>query len=248
MPMRSGPRTKRADRTGAVLPGAVLLCAVLMLTLLSPAPGAIAAPPEAGTWLWPVEGVREVTEPFRAPAHDYGPGHRGMDLTAPTGVQVRAPAAGVVAFRGVVVDRPLVTIDHGGGIVSTFEPVESDLAAGAAVGAGDVIGSVGTGGHTIPGNLHVGVRVNGVYINPMLMFGDLPRAILLPCCDAVTPSGARAGRSPRAVRTRRACRSGWYRGSRGRGSPARRADPRRHRADGSPPSAAARADRRHPLR
>lgn len=178
-----------------------ILIALLALLLAAPAPdaeGAVqgaALPDTAGTWRWPVDGAREVVEPFLAPAHEYGAGHRGMDVLAPIGSVVHAPADGFVAFRGVVVDRPLLTIDHGDGVVSTFEPMDSELTAGAAVRAGDPIGTVATGGHAPAGTLHVGVRLNGVYINPMLMFGDVPRAVLLPCCDAVTRGGARVGRS-----------------------------------------------------
>ena len=38
-----------------------------------------------------------------------------------------------------------------------------------------------SGGHTPAGAVHVGVRWNGVYINPMLLFGGVERAVLLPC-------------------------------------------------------------------
>ncbi|WP_228479687.1 murein hydrolase activator EnvC family protein [Microbacterium abyssi] len=174
----------------AILRGGLLM----MLLVVQPAASAMLA--ERDDWPWPVAGPHDVVEPFRAPAHDYGPGHRGIDIAADAGTVVHAPADGVVAFRGVVVDRPLLTIDHGDGVVTTFEPLESDLSVGAVVHAGDVIGTVATGGHATVGTLHVGVRVNGVYVNPMLMFGDVPRAILLPCCDAVTLGGGPAGRSP----------------------------------------------------
>jgi len=179
-----------------------LLVLVLLLCVL---PAASLAPPTPDPpWVWPVDGGRTVITPFRAPAHDYGPGHRGIDVSAAVDGVVRAPAAGVVAFRGVVVDRPLVTIDHGGGIVTTLEPVTSTLAPGTAVTAGEEVGFVARGGHTPLGQLHLGVRYDDVYINPMLMFGDVPRAILLPCCaqrpaadstDAFMPVGGRVGRS-----------------------------------------------------
>lgn len=158
-----------------------------------------AAPPPAPDppWRWPVDGARRVVEPFRAPAHDYGPGHRGLDVAADPGAVVRAPADGVVAFRGVVVDRPLITIEHADGLVTTLEPVSSLLAPGTPVAAGDEVGVVASGGHTLPGALHIGVRLDGVYINPMLLFGEVERAVLLPCCgDGLTRAGARAGRSP----------------------------------------------------
>ncbi|MFF3028117.1 murein hydrolase activator EnvC family protein [Microbacterium sp. NPDC057944] len=133
-------------------------------------------------WAWPLDGAHEVTAPYRAPAHEYGPGHRGTDLASAPGSVVHAPADGVVAFRGFVVDRALLTIEHPGGYVSTFEPLTSDLSPGDVVSAGQPIGSVATGGHAVEGTLHLGVRLGGAYINPMLLFGDVPRAVLLPCC------------------------------------------------------------------
>lgn len=147
----------------------------------------VAIRPDAGDgehpeWLWPLAGPRQVAVPYRAPAHEYGAGHRGIDVPVSPGSAVRAPAGGVVAFRGVVVDRPLLTIEHPGGYVTTFEPLSSDLSPGDVLSAGEVIGAVDVGGHVAPGSLHIGVRLDGAYINPMLLFGDVPRAILLPCC------------------------------------------------------------------
>lgn len=190
----SGVRRRIASGTlGALLSASGLSAATAMSTPPAPVPATearsapashaalVEAPPD-GSWLWPVAGRREVAEPFRAPAHDYGPGHRGIDIIAPVGVDVRAPADGVVAFRGTVVDRPLLTIDHGGGIVTTFEPLASDLRPGDVVTAGRPVGTVAVGGHTRPGSLHLGVRVHGVYTNPLPLFGAIPRAVLLPCC------------------------------------------------------------------
>ena len=170
-------------RTSSRLIGVVLLAGVLVLMTAGPT-SAVRSP--AGTehprWLWPVDGARVVVEPFRAPAHEYGAGHRGVDLATASGAVARAPAEGVVAFRGVVVDRPLLTIEHAGGLVSTFEPLLSTLMPGDTVSEGDEVGVVGTGGHAAPGSLHLGVRLDGEYINPMLLFADVPRAVLLPCC------------------------------------------------------------------
>lgn len=139
--------------------------------------------PEA-PWRWPVDGAREVSTAYRAPAHAYGPGHRGMDVGAPLASAVTSPADGVVAFQGMVVDRPVLTIRHADGLVSTFEPLESSLRPGDTVRQGQEIGRVAAGGHTAPGALHVGVRRDGVYINPMLLFDEVPRARLLPCCES----------------------------------------------------------------
>jgi murein DD-endopeptidase MepM/ murein hydrolase activator NlpD len=146
---------------------------------------AVAAPPESvdwPRWRWPLTGQHSVVAPYRAPAHEYGPGHRGADLAARHEAEVLAPADGVVAFSGTVVDRPLLTIAHADGLVTTFEPVRSALRPGDSVSAGQEIGLVSAGGHTSVDALHIGVRHDGDYINPMLLFGEVPRAILLPCC------------------------------------------------------------------
>lgn len=144
----------------------------------------VAAPREDAVsgWLWPVTPPR-VVAPFVAPAHEYGPGHRGIDLDAPVGTAVRSPAAGVIAFSGSVAGRGVVTIDHGGGLVTTLEPVLAQVAIGDAVAAGGNVGSVDAGGHATFGTVHFGVRRDGRYINPMLFLGAVRRAVLLPCCD-----------------------------------------------------------------
>lgn len=134
-----------------------------------------------GDWRWPVDGFRIVRD-WEAPAHRYGPGHRGIDLEPASGDLVRAPADGVVAFAGPVAGRPVLTIDHGEGVVTTLEPVSTSLTAGTAVSAGDVVGTIASGGHTAAGAVHFGVRVDGEYVNPRLFVGGIPRAVLLPCC------------------------------------------------------------------
>lgn len=137
------------------------------------------ADPLAGRgWVWPVSPVR-VVRSFEAPAHAYAPGHRGIDLIADA---VRSPADGRIAFAGPVAGRDVVTIDHGDGVVTTFEPVETVLGVGDPVRRGDAVGTVSAGGHTTPGTVHMGVRLDGAYINPLRLLGGVPRAILLPCC------------------------------------------------------------------
>lgn len=168
---------------------AALLVAGFVLLGASTAPAAhVEAAPTStasGSWLWPVDGRRIVLEAFRAPADPWSPGHRGIDVAASIGAEVRAPADGVVAFRGIVVDRPLITISHPGELVTTLEPISSDLSPGDAVVAGQVVGTVAAGGHTPRGALHVGVRLRGDYINPMLLLGHVARAVLLPCCERI---------------------------------------------------------------
>ncbi|MET0734030.1 MAG: M23 family metallopeptidase [Microbacterium sp.] len=132
-------------------------------------------------WEWPVDAFR-FARPYAAPAHRYGTGHRGIDLRPSGEAIVHAPAAGIVAFSGEVAGRGILTIDHGDGLVTTFEPVDSTLTPGTPVDRREEVATLALGGHAGPGALHFGVRLHGEYINPMLLLGGLPRAILLPCC------------------------------------------------------------------
>ena len=147
----------------------------------SPAVPAAAGPPaaELGAWSWPVSGAHALARPYVAPAGPYAAGHRGVDIRAPDGVPVLAPADGIVHFAGVVVDRPVLSIEHVGGVLSSYEPVQTTLAAGEHVARGQVIGTL-LAGHCASACLHLGVRVDGEYVNPLLFLGGVGWSVLYP--------------------------------------------------------------------
>jgi murein DD-endopeptidase MepM/ murein hydrolase activator NlpD len=166
---------------------AALLTAALALAAGAPADATPTAAPGGArgvaqpTWSWPVAPPRVIAG-YAAPASAYGAGHRGIDLAANEGAPVVAVDDGVVAFVGTVVDRAVITIRHDDGVVSTLEPVASGLPVGARIAAGDQVGTVTTGGHVAPGGVHLGARLHGTYVNPLLFLGRVERAVLLPCC------------------------------------------------------------------
>src|SRR6478735_12135803 len=86
----------------------------------------------AGVWEWPLP-EHTLAAPYAAPATRYAAGHRGVDFPAAAGAVVRAPDDATVRFSGVVVDRPLLTLDHGDGVLSSFEPLVSELPVGSIV-------------------------------------------------------------------------------------------------------------------
>lgn len=182
------PNHRRPPAAAAVL-AAILAAAVpgAASAAAAPHPADVAATASRADlaslgWVWPLEQFA-LARPFVAPAHEYGAGHRGIDLRpAADGGAVRAPADGVVAFSGAVAGRGILTIDHGEGLVTTLEPVRSPLVAGTAVTRGQNVATIALGGHADPGSLHFGVRRDGDYINPLLLYGGVPRAVLLPCC------------------------------------------------------------------
>jgi len=146
-----------------------LLVLALILSVVSVASAAPAF--ASGTWTWPMSGP--VIRGFDPPDSPYGSGHRGIDVAAPLGSLVHAPAAGVVTFAGSVGGRLFVTIDHGGGLLSTCSFLSSLLVhEGDAVVQGQGVALSGTGhaGDAAP-NVHLGVRLAGVYVDPMDYLG-----------------------------------------------------------------------------
>ena len=122
-----------------------------------------------GRFQWPTGAPATVVEGFDPPAVAWGRGHRGVDLAATEGTQIRSAAAGTVAFAGMVAGRPVVSIDHANGIRTTYEPVEPAVSAGDAVAAGQIVGTL-LPGHRSDGvcALHWGARTGPkTYINPL---------------------------------------------------------------------------------
>lgn len=135
------------------------------------------------TWQWPVPQPAQVTRPFDLP-HRYAAGHRGIDIAAAPGTTVTAVGDGKVRFVGVVVDRPLLSIEHPSGLISTYEPVISELRLGDAVTAGSPIGTVPEHPvHQPDGGLHLGARIGDSYVDPLSLLARPPRAVLLPLGD-----------------------------------------------------------------
>lgn len=186
-------------RTTIRVVSAALMCAVAatMGTITAPASATVpasataaaqaaaGAPPSSAVasgqprWAWPVSPV-VVVKAYSAPPTPYASGHRGIDLAVSPSAVVTAPAGSTVRFSGLVVDRPVLTLDHGGGILSSYEPLASDLVVGASVSTGQPLGRVADGGHCASRCLHIGVRIDGAYVSPLLFFDRVPRAVLLP--------------------------------------------------------------------
>ncbi len=120
--------------------------------------------------LWPVEGrlmdgFAHRTDPFSGE----GAFHKGVDITAPTGTQVRATADGVVVQAEMVSGGygRLIIIDHGGGYQTYYAHLSKiSVHAGQEVHRTDVIGLVGTSGRTTAPHLHYEVRSGGAPMNP----------------------------------------------------------------------------------
>ncbi|MGO1524275.1 MAG: murein hydrolase activator EnvC family protein [Nesterenkonia sp.] len=164
-------------------PREILLLLALLLGLFGVPPATpVMAQADSATWVRPAEAA--IAEEFAAPPVPWASGHRGIDLAADAEATIRAPADGVVSFSGRVVDREVLSIDHGAGYTSSFEPIDSPLDVGDSVATGEPIAELGTyddgATHCQTSCLHWGVRRHGEYINPLLMTGELEPSVLLP--------------------------------------------------------------------
>lgn len=153
---------------------------LLLLVSLSMTAGSAAAGPAAPPAHWPTGAPASVVRTFDPPAKPWLAGHRGVDLLVVPGQEVRSPLPGVVVLARRVVDRPVIVVQSGALRVS-LEPVDATVAVGTAVAAGQPIGTVANGrGHCPPRHcLHWGVRVDGVYHDPLLLVRHY-RPVLLP--------------------------------------------------------------------
>ncbi|MEV4532203.1 M23 family metallopeptidase [Asanoa sp. NPDC049518] len=128
----------------------------------------------------PVAPPLRVTRRFEDPPRPWLPGHRGVDLASAPGATVWAAGSGEVVFAGLVVNRQVVSIQHAGGLRTTYEPLIPAVRQGDHVAAGDPIGVVAPGHPGCPAAacLHWGLRRDAVYLDPMLLLGF--RVRLLP--------------------------------------------------------------------
>ena len=127
----------------------------------------------AQSFIWPVQG--RISGRFgnaRVYNGQPGSGHSGMDIAAPNGTPVKAPAAGVVTFAGpdLYLTGGTLLLDHGYGVSSNFLHLSRiDVKVGDRVEQGQVIGAVGATGRATGPHLHWGMNWFDVRIDPLLV-------------------------------------------------------------------------------
>lgn len=94
--------------------------------------------------------------------------HRGLDIAAPVGTPIYAPADGVIIFSGNKSGfGKFIMIAHGNGIVTRYgHNAQLLVKPGDKVQRGDKIATVGLTGRTTGPHLHYEVWVNGKPANP----------------------------------------------------------------------------------
>jgi murein DD-endopeptidase MepM/ murein hydrolase activator NlpD len=194
----AGVRPTGGPAAASDIPGPAAAVSLRGLTAALPGPvvaarAPVAAPPAAAAagrkgWSWPlVPGAPTVVRTFRVGPQNWSPGHRGVDLAAEAGRRVVAAGPGRVGFVGVIAGRGVVTVDHAGGLRTTYEPVTATVAGGDLVVAGQTIGTLQADGSHCGARacLHWGLRNAVRYFDPLLLLRP-PHPVLLP--DSVSVS------------------------------------------------------------
>ena len=159
-------------RTVTVFAASLLAVAGAPASAVAPSPYILLTPP--------VDSV--ITRYFEPPESDYAPGHRGIDYGVVPGVKVRAAAAGTVSFAGPVAGTKAVTLDHGGGVETTYSRLGViSVLPGTTVDEGHFIGTTSAAHPGEWAGLHFGVKVQERYVDPLTWLGpvDVSEAIRL---------------------------------------------------------------------
>lgn len=122
-------------------------------------------------FMLPVEG--RLSSPFGLRRYFNGEArrpHSGLDIAAPVGAPVRAPAPGRVVETGhYFFNGKTVFLDHGQGLVTMYCHLDRiDVQPDQVVKRGEIIGLVGQTGRVTGAHLHWSVSLNRTMVEPLL--------------------------------------------------------------------------------
>lgn len=125
---------------------------------------------ERSPYRWPVRGFLSSTfgarvDPFTGQQRM----HEAVDIVAPKGTPIKAPADGIVTYAGHdSTFGNMLVIDHGYGVITRYGHNDSIMVReGQRVKRGDTVATVGTSGRSTGPHLHYEIRINDVAINPL---------------------------------------------------------------------------------
>jgi len=131
-------------------------------------------------FIWPAEGpISGVYGTARFLNGEPRQPHYGVDVAAPTGSPVVAPADGTVtmAHPDMFFTGMTVIIDHGWGLNTTYLHMSAiTVAEGQAVRQGDLIGRIGATGRVTGPHLDWRINLRDQRLDPALLVGPMPKA------------------------------------------------------------------------
>lgn len=96
--------------------------------------------------------------------------HMGMDIAAPQGSPIKAPADGIVTLSGnnnYFYSGNIVVLDHGHGLYTIYAHLlDTKVKAGEKIKKGYIIGTVGKTGRVTGAHLHWGASLDGTRFDP----------------------------------------------------------------------------------
>lgn len=131
-------------------------------------------------WIWPATGpISGVYGSQRVLNGQPRRPHYGVDIAAPVGTPVRAPADGLVtlAHPGMFFSGVTLVLDHGHNLSSSFLHLNKSLVKeGERVKRGDVIAEIGNSGRVTGAHLDWRMNYQGERIDPQLLVPPMPQA------------------------------------------------------------------------
>jgi murein DD-endopeptidase MepM/ murein hydrolase activator NlpD len=126
-------------------------------------------------FILPVEG--RLSSPFGLRRYFNGEArrpHSGLDIAAPVGAPIRAPAPGRVVDTGhYFFNGKTIFLDHGQGLVTMYCHLDRiDVQPDQVVKGGEIIGLVGQTGRVTGAHLHWSVSLNRTMVEPLLFLPE----------------------------------------------------------------------------
>jgi murein DD-endopeptidase MepM/ murein hydrolase activator NlpD len=115
--------------------------------------------------VWPVAKKPRITQEFSA-----GAPHDGIDIVAPKGTRIYAPADGRVVYAGQKFQGygKMIVLEHNPKVATIYGHCQKLLVkSGELVHKGNLIALVGKTGHATAPHLHFEVRIDKKPVNPL---------------------------------------------------------------------------------